>query len=459
MSETTEELEIEIPEVLHFLVTESCRYKILYGGRGAGKTEGIALVLVALSLTKKLRIVCFRELQKSIKESSHSTIKAVIIERKLEHLFDITDTAITCVLTGSEFLFSGLRYNIDSIKSMARIDIAWVDEARNVSKTSWDKLGPTIRGRHKSDPNGMGGPFGEGPEIWVSFNPELKGDNTYKRFVINPPSEYDVAGKLYSIIKKINYGDNKFFPPDLKAEMEEDKARYLADPDDTVYLEKWEGHVKQVLEGAIYAKELKKVLAENRRGKVPYDPNRPVITSWDLGHADKTAIWFVQRVGMEYNLIHYYENSLEKLPHYLKYMKDLGFVYGNVYQPHDADNETLAARSIAKQTRDAGYTVIIVKRPLTKVLGINAARSIFDLCNFDEDATSDGWDCLANYAYEVDEDDGHFSKEPEHDTPWSHGADAFQTLALSVKTETASKKKVVKPERIRLVTGSVGWMQ
>lgn len=484
MNASSEEIEIEIPEAVHFLITESARYKVLWGGRGGSKTESVAICLIALSLNKTLRIACFREFQKSIKESVHSTIKSIIIERHLEHLFDISDTSIVCKLTGSEFIFSGLRYNIDSIKSMARIDIAWVEEARNVSRTSWTKLGPTIRGRHESDPNGMGGPFGDGPEIWVTFNPELKDDDTYKRFVLKPPSEFNnnvtkddiawfksknennldasevdrykfVRKNRYSIIKKINYYDNKFFPSGLRAEMEEDKA-----VSDDKYLEVWEGHVKQVLEGAVYAKELKKVLLDGRRGKVPYDPNRPVLTSWDLGHADKTAIWFIQRVNMEYNLIHYYENRLEKLPHYLKYMQDLGYVYGTCYQPHDAENETLAARSIAKQTRDAGYTVITVDRPAKKVLGINAARSIFDLCNFDEENTSDGWDCLANYAYKVNEDNGNFSREPDHDTPWSHGADAWQTFALSIKTETAAKKKLpVGVDRPPIITGAVGWMQ
>jgi phage terminase large subunit len=80
------------------------------------------------------------------------------------------------------------------------------------------------------------------------------------------------------------------------------------------------------------------------------------------------------------------------------------------------------------------------------------------LCNFDEEGTSDGWDCLANYAYKVDEDTGNFSKEPAHDTEWSHGADAYQTLALSIKSETASKKKIVRPDFARPIQGATGWM-
>ena len=73
--------------------------------------------------------------------------------------------------TGSQFIFAGLRYKIESIKSMARIDIAWVEEARNCSKTTLDKLFPTIRGVYKRVKLVA---FGKGPEIWMSYNPELK---------------------------------------------------------------------------------------------------------------------------------------------------------------------------------------------------------------------------------------------------------------------------------------------
>jgi len=65
----------------------------------------------------------------------------------LEDEFKILDKTIISKRTGSQFIFLGLRYNINSIKSLAFIDIAWVEEANVVSKMSWDKLNPTIRGR------------------------------------------------------------------------------------------------------------------------------------------------------------------------------------------------------------------------------------------------------------------------------------------------------------------------
>lgn len=441
-------MEIEFNQSLAFLF-EPARLKISYGGRGAGKSDGYAIALIIFAMKMRLRILCLREVQNSIDESVKSTIENYITHYELDEFFDIKEKSITCKTTGSRFIFSGLRYKINSIKSLAKIDIAWIDEANNTSKNSLDKLMPTIRGKHESSKDGLGGPFRLGPEVWISFNPELDDDEVYDRYVVKKEQyapDYlpnEVTGELerYAYVVKVNYSDNRWFPPDLKREM-----NLLKTHNPTKYMEVWEGFTKQTLDGAIYADELRQTLIDGRRKKVVYDPFKPVYTFWDLGHSDMTAIWFIQRVGMEYNVINYYQNRLKKLPHYLEHFKNLGYNYGTVYQPHDADNETLAARSIANLTRVAGYKVIVVNRPAKKAVGINAARTVFELCNFDEENTKDGWQCLSRYAYKVSEETGNFSREPDHDTPWSHGADAWQTFALSLRTEDDTKKRKARPE-------------
>ncbi len=459
---------IEYPEELLFLIQESSRYKILYGGRGGMKTETIALALIILSRQKKLRIACFREIQKSINESVYETIRNRIVEAGWEDEFDIQATTIICKRTGAEFIFFGLRYNINSIKSIARIDIAWIEEATNVSKTSWDKLTPTIRGRGKNvvlenlDQN-KGGPFGKGTEIWISFNPELDTDETYERFILNRDKfapDYvtnDKGEKIrYAFVKMLSYKDNPWLPDDLKLECELLKAT-----DEDEWLHIYGGQTRQTLKGAIYAKEIRKVLLDGRRGKVPYDSSRPVHTFWDLGHDDFTSIWFIQQVGIEYNCINYFQDRLQKIPYYLKYLQDLQYNYGFHYLPHDGDNETLASRSTAKQVRDVyPGKVKIVPRVARKVVGIRAARVVFDLCNFDEENTADGWQCLCRYQYKVNED-GKWSQDPDHNE-YSHGADAFQTFALSLKSETATKKPVktvTSGKVLNINRGGTGWMR
>lgn len=450
-----QQVEVKFIDALGFLLTDPARYKVVYGGRGGGKTEGIATALIIFATQKKLRIACFREFQKTIRESSYAVIEQKINELGLSSQFKFTDASITCLTTGSEFIFLGLRYNVESIKSLFRIDIAWIEEAKNVSKNSWKILGPTIRGRPSDDPEGAGGPFGLGPEIWVSFNPELEDDETYKMFVLNPPSEFDSTGKRYSIIKKINWQDNPWFPDDLRMEMEQCKLRNQDE-----YLEVWQGHIKQVLDGAIFAEEIRKATAEGRIGKVKYDPNKPVHTFWDLGHSDKTAILFTQTIGVEFNHIRYYENSLQKMPHYIKYLQDTGYNFGVHNLPHDGDAETLSNVTPRKQLTDVGYKVRIIDRPSKKYVGINASRTVFDLCNFDEESCYDLLTCLRRYCFKVNPDTGAFSKEPEHDTPWSHGADAFQTFALSLKSETASKKPArSEPHKVLpFRSNAAGWM-
>lgn len=447
---------IEFPEKLAFLLFESARLKILYGGRGAGKTENISRALILLSRTKRIRILCGREFQNSIDESVKATIEANIDELGLFDDFQILKKQIICKSTGSRFIFMGLRYNISKIKSMGRIDICWIEEADKTSANTLDKLFPTIRGRSEFEDD-KGGPFGEGPEIIMSFNPDLEDDEVYKRFVLNKikyAPEF-VNGKRYAIVVKVNYWDNKWFPPDLRTEME-----VMRNASEDKYLQVWEGNTKQVLEGAIYAEELQQVIKDQRRKHVPYDPNKPVLTYWDLGHSDKTSIWFVQRAGVEYNLINFYEDRLKKIPFYIKVLQDLEYNYSVHNLPHDASAETVSNITPEKQLRKAfpNATIKVIQRPSRKAIGINAVRSLFPLLNFDEENTSSGWQCLSRYAYKVDEDTGVFSKEPEHDTPWSHGADALQTMSLSIKSEADEKKpeKNKSKERIRQLNNS--WM-
>ncbi len=444
---------------------------LLEDGTVTHNTEGVAIALIVLSRLKRLRIACFRELQRSIKESMHETIKLKIYD--LERIgflspgeFHITDSSIVCKRTGSEFIYAGLRYNIESIKSMARIDIGWIEEAKNVSKSSLDKLEPTIRGRHKDDPAGLGGPFGKGPELWITFNPELDSDEVYRKYVLNRSKwapDYVTNSKgekeRYAYVVKVNWQDNKWFPDDLRQKMQLTK---IASEDD--YLHVWEGFTKVVLDGAIYADEIRTTIKDGRIGSVRYDENRPVFTFWDLGHSDKTAIWFIQRVAMEYNVINYFEDRLKKMPYYISKLQEFGYNYGKHYLPHDGDAETLSnVTPKAQLLKQYPKMVQIVERPSKKFVGINAVRSVFPLCNFDEVNTADGMQCLQRYCYKVNEETGTFSKEPDHDTPYSHGADGFQTFALSLKTETAAKKPktvgVGHNGKLSNIHSSTGWMR
>lgn len=216
----TNTLVADLPEYAEPLF-EPHRYKVLYGGRGAGRSWTMARTLLIQAAARPLRILCTRELQNSIQDSVHRLLVDQI--RLLGLPFEITQREIRH-LNGSVFLFEGLRYNVTRIKSIEGIDVCWVEEAEKVSKESWDVLIPTIRK--------------EGSEIWVTFNPDLESDPTYQRFIVHPPPGAWVA--------KVSGDDNPWLPDTLVAERE---YLYRVDPDAAAHV--WGGECRQASDAQI----------------------------------------------------------------------------------------------------------------------------------------------------------------------------------------------------------------
>jgi phage terminase large subunit len=401
----------EFPVKLEGLFKKS-RYKVAYGGRGGAKSWGIARALLILGAKSPMRILCAREFMTSMRDSVHKLLSDQIESLGLLGFYEITQASIRGK-NGTEFSFVGLKNNIANVKSYEGVDICWVEEAQTVSRLSWNVLIPTIRK--------------EGSEIWVSFNPELETDETYQRFVANPPAD--------CITMKVNWYDNPWFPDTLKLEKDSLKQR-----DEEAYNQVWEGLCRQTVDGAIFAKEMQQAEKDGRICRVPYDATKPVHAVFDLGWSDSTAIWFLQFVGMETRLIRYIEDSQKTISYYLATMQTFGYVYDTIWLPHDAENKTLAAagRTIDDIVRAAGFKTQIMPRvPILD--SINAARTIFPTCYFDREHTADGLACLRHYRYEVDPDTGQFSRNPLHDH-YSHGADAFRYIALMIKEPVKRKK-------------------
>ena len=199
------------------------RYRVLYGGRGSGKSTAFATNLIIKALSKR-RILCCREIQNSIRDSVHRLLTDRIHDMKLDDYFVITQDSIKSRY-GAEIIFRGLKNNISEIKSLEGISIAWIEEAEKVSESSWEILVPTIRE--------------EGSEIWASFNPESESSPVYKRFVVN---KRDDAGVCF-----LNWQDNEHFPEVLRKEMEYDKR-----VDYEKYLHVWEGNIKRYGDAVIF---------------------------------------------------------------------------------------------------------------------------------------------------------------------------------------------------------------
>ena len=216
-------IDIEVPKKFKGL-WEPCRYKVFYGGRGSGKTHAIAGYLIVSSLLNKERILCTREIQKSIKESVYEVLVQKISKLGLDKYFNITESKITNI-SGSEFIFAGLRTNVESIKSMEGISKCWVEEAQSISRNSLDVLIPTIRK--------------ECSELIFSFNPCNETDPVYQDFVVNTKKD--------ALVEKVNYTDNPFFPEVLEKERAECEQK---NPDDYKWI--WLGELRKISDAQIF---------------------------------------------------------------------------------------------------------------------------------------------------------------------------------------------------------------
>lgn len=407
------ELELDFPECLDFLF-EPSRYKILYGGRGSGKSWGVARSLIAKAVQNPIRVLCARELQNSISDSVIALLADQIKSMGLESFFDVQRTAIYGK-NGSEFSFVGLKHNVTSIKSFEGVDVCWVEEGQAVSKVSWETLIPTIRK--------------PGSEIWVTFNPDLDTDETYKRFVINAPDN--------AVVRKVNWSDNPWFPEVLRDELEQLKAK---DPD--AYLNVWEGHTRQMLDGAVYANELRKAMEQNRIKEIQIDRTIGVSTFWDLGWADMTSIWFVQTLpGGEVRVIDFYQNCQKTIDHYVHILENKGYSYKDWWLPHDAENKNMTGKSVKDILQGMGKPVRITPK-LSIADGINAARTLLDRCFIHESNCADGLQNLRHYRYDVDPNTKMFSNKPLHDQH-SHAADAWRYVAVALDEGISSWGKTI----------------
>jgi phage terminase large subunit len=401
-------MEIDFPAKLEFLLTKKIRYKGARGGRGSAKSWSFAQALLILGSSKKLRILCTREVQKSIKQSVHKLLKDQIERLHLTSFYQVLEGEIRG-RNGTEFSFSGLSdQTVDSIKSFEGCDIVWVEEAQSVSKRSWKTLIPTIRK--------------DGSEIWVSFNPELETDETYDRFVTNAPED--------CMIVEMNYTDNKWFPEVL----EKERLHAQATLPKAEYENIWEGKCMPAVSGAIYYDEIAKVESEKRIRDVPYDPMLKVHVVFDLGWNDAMAISLVQRQGSELRIIEYIEDSHKTLDHYSAELKKKNYNWGTLYLPHDGRNKDFKTGKSAEEIMQAfGWDVAITPN-MSIEDGIRLVRMTFNRIYLDKDKCDRLIQCAKRYRRSINQQTNE-PGAPMHDE-WSHGSDCLRYICVNADNMT-----------------------
>lgn len=216
---------VRLPEAFSELF-EPSRYKAYYGGRGSGKSRSVATALLILGTQRPIRVGCFREIQKSIRESVKKVLDDKIAEMGLHGFYRSLETEIRGQ-NGTWFGFAGLRGNADGIRSFEGLTHAWVEEAATVSQSSWDTLIPTVRA--------------PGSEIWATWNPRHPDDPVDRMFRGKdgaPPS---------AVVRRVNHEQNPWFPAELELERQWDLKR---DPDKHAHI--WGGEYLRNSEARVF---------------------------------------------------------------------------------------------------------------------------------------------------------------------------------------------------------------
>ena len=290
------------------------------------------------------------------------------------------------------------------------------------------------------------------PNAWAILRPILLENKGWALFITTPRGR-NHAHKTLEIAKKEPswYGEvltvkdtNVFSPELLEAEHREMLEQYGAEHGENVFQQEYHCSFDAAIMGAYYAKLMSGAADDKRIARVPYDPKLQVVTAWDLGIGDPTAIWFCQRLGQEVRLIDYYETSGVGLDHYVKLLREKPYVYDLHCLPHDVE----AAEMGTGRTRLETLVSLGLNRAQIKVIpaapvedGINAARLLIPRCWFDAEKCARGIEALQQYRAEFDDKLKTLKSRPLHD--WtSHGADAFRYLAQGIAPQ---KGKAAKP--------------
>jgi phage terminase large subunit len=403
------------------------RYKAAYGGRGGAKSHFFAEQVILLCRSRKTRVACIREVQATIKDSVRQLLIDKIQKLGLGNYFEVLESEIRAP-NGSLIIFKGMQsYNAENIKSLEDFDIAWVEEAQTLSAHSLRLLRPTIRKA--------------GSEIWFSWNPRHDTDAVDKFFRGGAKVEN-------AIIVEVNWRDNPWFPDVLKDEMKQDFAN---DPEIAEHV--WNGGYEIVSEAAYYSKLIYHAEQNGRIGHYPYDPTLPVVTAWDIGVDDYTAIWFIQETGYRATVIDYWEASgdgaeqivrdcmpelnpdeLEAAATFIELDREQSFTYEKHFLPHDVRVREwgAGARTRYITLKGLGVKPIHVGAPVGPQERINATRKVLPMMYFnDSKRVQLGISRLRRYSRKFNESMQTYTT-PLHDEN-SHGADAFGEFAINCR--------------------------
>lgn len=304
----------------------------------------------------------------------------------------------------------------------------------------------------------------QNPIAWDVVRPILTGNNGWAVFNTTPFGKnhaydlYEMAKEnpnwfhdLVTVEDSVNELGERYVPQEL---IEEDR---LSGMSEEMIQQEYYCDFTANSQGFYYLKYIEEARKYNRITKVPYEPNIPVDTWWDIGYSDSTAIWFTQIVGKAVHVIDFYQSNSVGLEHYAKYLQSLPYYFGTHHFPHDMSHtEFGTGRSRMESAETLFGSKNIELGPKSSLEdGINAVRLILPKCYFDEEKCEEGINALQNYHRQWDNKLQEFKNTPVHD--WSsHPADAFRyfALGLTLPRERSHRSDMIRKQRMR----AKGWM-
>ena len=379
------------------------RWACLVAHRRAGKTVAAVNDIIRAAITYQGErglfgyVAPYRSQAKAVAWQYFQEFAAPVTESKNEQELTLT------LINGSQIRLFGAD-NADAMRGLG-FDGLYLDEYGDFRPSVFGNvLRPSL-----SDKTG-----------WCVFGGTPKGKNAFWDI-------YETAQRLPSewFLLRLPASTSGLLPP---GELAAARAQLAEDQ----YLQEYQCSFEAAIQGAYFGKEMREAQEQGRICAVPYDPNLPTYSSWDLGYRDDTAVWFYQLGRGEIRVIDFYAVSGEDIHDIAAVVTGKPYKYARHYLPHDARAKSLqTGKSIVEQLAaylDIGKLAVVPDIGVQS--GIQAVRMTLPRVWFDAERCREGIEALRQYQREYDEDKRAYRQSPRHD--WtSHPSDAFRMLAVS----------------------------
>lgn len=413
---------------VYWPLLENNRYNVYYGGRGAGKSWQFGRTLILKGYCKCIRVLCAREIQRSIADSVHRLLvdQIALLDKEYPEL-GIADHYITTKneikgFNGTLFSFIGLYTNVNQIKSYEGVDYCWIEEAESISQNSWDLLIPTIRKKNS--------------QIWISFNPAREDDPTYEMFVNQKQPN--------SHVQFVSYKDNKYFGEPLQTEMEFCKKNNYSK-----YLHIWEGQPISDYDTLVYRFDRQKNCYDRN---FQYNQSIETWASWDFGVSDDTAIIFYQirkttenEFGYWIDIFDEYVNNNKSDDHYREVVDNKKYLIdGHACDPAGANRQSDLNTWIDKLKKNPRTGTIDWHFHYTHKYSvaemIDRANDLIPYVRYNPHITPKFHKMAFHWQYRTDKDGKLvLPPKPEHDE-YSHVGDSFRYFIINRFPPKANQK-------------------